>query len=170
MFTEASSQKKITGVSRTVLVVEADPQLRKSMSVQFERMDFHVLSASHYDGAVHHLAKGDLHVVCVDVQLPSKSGYELCEHIRGSLGLLELPILMTSEYGSPEEMAYAERAGGNAFLHKPFSMRQLAICVESLLRPTDWNLPSMRALQLPASTAARSASRIDAKGAGAIAA
>ncbi len=103
MFTEGLSQSKLTGVTRKVLVVEADPQLRKSMSVQFERMNFHVLSANHYDGALHHLAKGDLHVVCVDVQLPSKSGYELCEHIRGSLGLVELPILMTSEYGSPEE-------------------------------------------------------------------
>jgi DNA-binding response OmpR family regulator len=170
MFTEAVSQKQFTGATRTVLVVEADPQLRKSMSVQFERMDFHVLSASHYDGAVHLLARGDLHIVCVDVQLPSKSGYELCEHIRGSLGLVELPILMTSEYGSPEEMAYAERAGGNAFLHKPFSMRQLANCIESLLRPTDWNSPPVHELQLPASTAVRSAPRIGAKGVGAIAA
>jgi hypothetical protein len=28
---------------------------------------------------------------------------------------------MTSEYGSPEEMAYAEDEGGNAFARKPFS-------------------------------------------------
>jgi DNA-binding NtrC family response regulator len=51
---------------------------------------------------------------------PSKSGYELCEHIRGSLALVELPILMTSEYASPEDLAYAEGAGANAFLDKPF--------------------------------------------------
>lgn len=162
MSTEVLSQETRAGVTRRVLVVEADPQLQKSMSEQFERMDFHVLSASHYDGAVHHLAQGDIHVVCVDVQLPSKSGYELCEHIRGSLGLVELPILMTSEYGSPEEMAYAEGAGGNAFLHKPFSMRQLTHCVESLLRSTGWNSSTMHELQPLALMAARK-SRIGAQ-------
>jgi DNA-binding response OmpR family regulator len=71
MGTGVLSQEKRAGVNRKILVVEADPLLRRSMSAQFERMDFHVLSASHYDGAVHHLAKGDIRVVCVDVQLPA---------------------------------------------------------------------------------------------------
>ncbi len=136
------------GIARRVaLVVEDDPQLQRAMSKQLGRMDFDVLSASHYDAAVDHLAAREFHVVCVDVGLPSRSGYELCEHIRGSLGLLGLPVLMMSEYGSPEDMAYAEDAGGNAFLRKPFSMRQFAYCVESLLNAAHWSAPPMRELQ-----------------------
>ena len=133
MMTSTSLPTSFMTTRRTALIVDGDPQLRKCMTMHLESMDFHVLSTHHYDGAIHHLTTRDLHFACVDVQLPSKSGYELCEHIRGSLGLLGLPILMTSEYGNPEDMAYAEAAGGNAFLRKPFSMRELARCVDSLL-------------------------------------
>jgi DNA-binding response OmpR family regulator len=126
---------------RTALVVEDDPRLQKDMTRHLEGMDFYVLSARHYDAAVRHLTTGEPHLVCVHVRLPNKSGYELCEHIRGSLGLMGLPIIMTSEYGSAEDMAFAEDAGGNAFLRKPFSMRQLTYCVESLLGATRPSAP-----------------------------
>jgi DNA-binding response OmpR family regulator len=142
MVIEMSSRKKATNVAkRTALVVEDDPQLRKVMTKHLGRMDLHVLSANHYDAALRHLATGEPHVVCIDVGLPNESGYELCEHIRSSLGLAEVPILMTSDYGSPADMAHAEDAGGNAFLRKPFSMQQLTDCVESLLGATHQSAP-----------------------------
>ena len=130
---EMSSWKGSLGVPRrSALVVEDDPRLQQAMSNELARMDFHVLSASHYDGALRQLARIEPHVVCIDVGLPNKSGYELCEHIRGPLGLATLPILMTSERGSSADKAHAEEAGGNAFLRKPFSMRHFNQCVESL--------------------------------------
>ena len=148
MIIEISPGKRVKDATRrTALVVEDDQRLQKAMSKHLGRMNFRVLSANHYEGAVHHLAARDPHLVCVDVGLPSKSGYELCEHIRSSLGLVGLPILMTSEYGSPWEMACAEEAGGNAFLRKPFSMRQLTECVESILNATRWSVPPRHALQ-----------------------
>ena len=65
----------------------------------------------------------------------------------GRSAFWELPILVTSESGQPEDMAYAEAAGGNAFLHKPFSMRDLARCVQSLLEATRWSTQLPRELQ-----------------------
>lgn len=117
---------------RTALVVEDDPKLRSVMARELRQMGLDVLEAGHYDAAAGHLAVADVHLVCIDVGLPNKSGYELCEHIRSSVRLAELPILMTSDHGNPGDMAQAETAGGNAFLHKPFSMRQLVQCIESL--------------------------------------
>jgi DNA-binding response OmpR family regulator len=128
-----SPKKKWDVTKRTALVVEDDPHLQKAMSKQLERMNFQVLSAQHYEAAALHLAKLEPKIACVDVQLPCKSGYQLCEYIRRALGFLKLPILMTSDHGSPTDMAYAEDAGANAFLCKPFSMRELGECVESLL-------------------------------------
>jgi DNA-binding response OmpR family regulator len=148
-----SQQSRTDATKRTALVVEDDPHLQRAMSRELERMSFRVFSASHYDAAVRHLQEREPHVVCVDVGLPNKSGYELCEHIRGSLGLVGLPVLMTSEYGSPGDMAYAEDAGGNAFLRKPFSMRELRDCVESLLDPARSSPPPWHELQTFASKA-----------------
>jgi len=138
---------------RIALVVEDDPRLQKSMSKQLMHGGFHVLSALHYDAAICHLATHRPHVVCVDVGLPDKSGYELCEHIRGALGLKEVPIIVTSEHGHSEDMAFAEAAGGNAFLHKPFSNRQLTHCVASLLDRTASSAPPVHELARFASSA-----------------
>jgi DNA-binding response OmpR family regulator len=149
---EMSSPKRLMGPARrTALVVEDDPRLQRVMGKQFGRMGFHVLSASHYDAAVRHLATREPDVACIDVGLPSKSGYELCEHMRRALGLAGLPIILTSEYGSPGDMANAEDAGGNAFLRKPFTMRHLTYCVESLINPTRWSAPPRHELQPRAS-------------------
>jgi two-component system chemotaxis response regulator CheY len=82
----------------TALIVEDDPRLQNAMSAQLRQMDLDVLVANHYDAAVCHLAVGEPHVICIDVGLPNKSGYELCEHIRGSLRFVGLPILMTSDH------------------------------------------------------------------------
>ncbi len=134
---------------RTALIVEDDPDLQKAMSDRLAAMDFEVRGALHYEAAVHHLrATGEPTLVCVDLELPTQSGYELCEHIRGPLGLDRVPILVTSDSGFPEALASAEEAGANAFLKKPFSMHEFGRYVEALLerpRGSDsgerWTLP-----------------------------
>lgn len=117
-----------------VLVVEDDPELQKSMSDELERMSLEVLGALHYEAAVEHLETAPWPaLVCVDLELPTRSGYELCEYIRGPLERPRVPILVTSDTGLPEDMACAEEAGADAFLKKPFSMHDLKTCVEQLL-------------------------------------
>jgi two-component system OmpR family response regulator len=86
--------------------------------------------------------------VCIDLELPTQSGYELCEYIRGPLGLTRVPILVTSDSGLPKDMANAEEVGANAFLKKPFSMRQLAAYVEALFARTRQSEPYLRRLGL----------------------
>jgi DNA-binding response OmpR family regulator len=96
-------------------------------------MDVEAVIASHYATAQAHLASSTPDLVCVDIGLPTESGYELCEYIRRSLGLKFLPILVTSQFGSAAEMAHAEEAGANAFLKKPFSMLEFGVHLAALL-------------------------------------
>ena len=127
-----------TKLRRLALIVEDDPELQLAMSERLERMDFEVRSALHYEAAVGQLqATGEApSLVCVDLELPTRSGYELCEFIRGDLRLERVPILVTSDSGFPKAVACAEEAGADAFLEKPFSMRAFSGCVEALLEPT----------------------------------
>lgn len=129
----ASARQRVRSARRTALVVEDDPSLRRLMGEYLARMNFHVLAAAHYAAALAHLEACTPDVACVDIQLPTESGYELCEHIRGPLGLEVLPIIVTSEFRSPEEMAYAEEAGANLVLFKPFSMPELCANIAVLL-------------------------------------
>jgi DNA-binding response OmpR family regulator len=121
-------------MNQLVLIVEDDPDLQESMVAELERMNFDVLSALHYDAAIEQLTTAPKpRLVCVDLELPTRSGYELCEYIRGPLGRASVPILVTSDSGFPEDMACAEEAGANAFLKKPFSMQAFTTYVETLL-------------------------------------
>jgi DNA-binding response OmpR family regulator len=129
----SSPPARIRKTSHTVLLVEDDPELQRMMSKHLAQMNLTVLIASHYRGALAHLESGTPDLACVDIGLPSESGFELCEHIRGPLGLKSLPIVVTSESDWPAAMAYAEEAGANAFLPKPFSMSELGANIMALL-------------------------------------
>lgn len=135
-------------MKRLVMIVDDDPVLQRAMTGHLQRMSFDVVSALHYEAAVAELATCRPTLVCVDLELPTQSGYELCEYIRGPLGLTLVPILVTSESGAAKDMASAEDAGANAFLKKPFSMDQLSSYVEALLAKIHLSQPHLRRLQL----------------------
>jgi DNA-binding response OmpR family regulator len=128
------------------LVVEDDPHLQAEMAKQLEEAQFLVLRALDFDAAVGHLSKHTPHVACVDLSLPTQSGYELCEHIRSRGDLDSLPILVTSDRSFPEDMAYAEAAGANVFLKKPFAMKELLAHVSALLEGPPVSRPHVRTL------------------------
>ncbi len=119
--------------NRVALVVEDDPILQRAMTNRLGRMGFDALGALHYDAALLRLAERRPHLVCVNLELPTESGYEVCEYIRRDARLARVPIIVTSESGYPEAMASAERAGANAFLKKPFTMAALVAYVEALV-------------------------------------
>jgi len=123
-------------VSRVALVVEDDPALQDAMRRHLEGMALRVVASFDYRMAVHHLTAVTPDVISVDLGLPAESGYELCEHVRSQPALAGVPILVSSDRTFPEDMARAEEAGANAFLRKPFSMRQLEEAIKMLLADT----------------------------------
>ena len=133
---------------RTALVVEDDPSLQLAMVKQLEKAGFQVLTALDFDAAVRHLSARTPDIACIDLGLPSESGYELCEQIRGQPHLAWLPIVVTSERCFPEDMAHAEEAGANAFLKKPFPMDRLLKYVSALLDGPPRSRPSICRLRL----------------------
>jgi twitching motility two-component system response regulator PilG len=133
--------------SRAVLVVEDDPALLGAMQRHLTTVGFDVLTASEYQTAITQLDATPLHVVCVHLHLPNESGYELCERIREEPLLRFVPIMVTSERASPEDMARAEEAGANAFLKKPFSPQLLTQCLEMLILGGKESRPPMRRLR-----------------------
>ena len=86
-------------------------------------------------------------VAVVSLNLPRNSGYDVCELIRADVRLSEVQILITSDRSSPAAIAYAEEAGANAFLRKPFTPLQLARYARALLAPEEPSRPSMRWLR-----------------------
>ena len=132
---------------RTVLLVEDHPPEREMIRRTLVTQDFHVETVADYHAAVTYLSQFVPQLVCLDLTLPRESGFELCEYIRNDARHKFVPVLVMSDWSSPEDMAHAEDVGANAFLKKPFTREKLLKYVVTLLDGPHASRPSVRRLR-----------------------
>src|SRR5262245_17432893 len=118
---------------KLVMVVVAEPALQQLVQRQLKALSFEVVVATDAEAAIHTLEARKPHLVCIDLLLPRDSGYEVCEFIRRTPKLRDVPVLVMSERASAADRAYAEEAGADGFLPKPFSDNQFRQQVRGLL-------------------------------------
>jgi CheY-like chemotaxis protein len=119
---------------RTALVVEDSPLFRKMLGDLLQELGFtRVLEAASGRAAQALLAETRPDLVCLDLTLPDISGYDVCEHIRASPALREVPVLMISARTQAMDRAQAEEAGASGYLIKPFTPEELRHQVERVL-------------------------------------
>ena len=117
-----------------VMVVVAEPALQQLVQRQLKALSFEVVVATDAEAAIHELETRKPHLVCIDLlSLPRDSGYEVCEFIRSTARLRDVAILVMSERSSAADRAYAEEAGADGFLPKPFSVNQFNEQVRALM-------------------------------------
>ena len=75
----------------------------------------------------------DVDLVILDIMMPEVSGYEVCQQLRKSYPLSELPVLMLTAAIHPEDMVAAFQSGANDFLHKPLDSSELKTRIRNLL-------------------------------------
>lgn len=118
----------------TVLVVEDSPMFRRMLSDMLRSLGYaRVLEAFSGQAALELLARERPDLVCLDLTLPDISGYEVCEHIRATPGLRDVPVLMISARTQTMDRAQAEEAGASGYLMKPFTPEELRQQVERVM-------------------------------------
>jgi len=115
------------------VVVEDDPTFRELIEIYLAGMGMEVIGFSEGRSAAEKLPGLRPDIVCLDLMLPAVSGYEICEMIRRTPGLLDVPVLMMSSRGQPTDRAEAEEAGADMYLVKPFSFAEFQAAVQKLL-------------------------------------
>ena len=118
---------------KLVMVVVAEPTLQQLAQRLLKALSFDVILATDAEAAIHELESRKPHLVCIDLLLPRDSGYEVCEFIRRTPRLRDIAVLVMSERASAADRAYAEEAGADGFLPKPFSINQFNEQVRALL-------------------------------------
>jgi two-component system chemotaxis response regulator CheY len=122
--------------SRTALVVEDDPDIRRLIRKYLEKLDVEVREAGTGKAALAALAAAVPGLVCLDLMLPESSGYEICEHIRKTPALSAVPVVVISARSMPPDRAEAEAVGADAYLIKPIRWKTFSATVLSLLDGT----------------------------------
>jgi two-component system chemotaxis response regulator CheY len=74
-------------------------------------------------------------LVCLSLLLPELSGYTICEYMRSTPSLRQVPVLVMSARATPKDRADAEEVGASAFLPKPFTHKQFVNVIIGILGP-----------------------------------
>jgi DNA-binding response OmpR family regulator len=117
----------------TVLVVDDEPIVRDVVVRYLQRDGFDTLEASDGDTARKLIEDRAPHLVVLDVMLPGTDGLALCRWIR-SRG--ELPVIMLTARGEEADRIVGLELGADDYVTKPFSPRELAVRVRTVLRRT----------------------------------
>lgn len=121
-----------------VLVIDDEDHMRRLIRRQLERAGFEVLQASSAKEGLRILRESRPDAVTVDLMMPEVGGLQLLEEKNADPGIRDVPALVLTAVGWPEDLERAVALGARAVLLKPFSQQELAQAVEALVRrPTE---------------------------------
>lgn len=116
-----------------ILVVDDDARLRALLSRYLAGEGFRVTTAETADDARAKLRVIHPDLMVLDVMMPGESGLQLTEALRGEQGH-EVPVLLLTARGAPEDRIAGFEAGADDYLGKPFEPRELVLRIRALLR------------------------------------
>lgn len=115
-----------------ILYVEDELFLGKIVKETLESRGFDVVMESNGEVAMTAFLQEMPDICVLDVMLPGMSGFELAEAIR--MVNDDIPVIFLTAKTQPEDVVKGFRTGGNDYIRKPFSMEELIVRVEHLLR------------------------------------
>lgn len=119
-------------MTKRVLIVDDEPSILVSLEFLLEQRGYAVQTASNGATAIEVAYRFIPDLVVLDLMLPIRSGYEVCEAIRTAASLRHTRILLLTARGRAVEQGL--EFGADAYMTKPFSTKELIANVDQLLR------------------------------------
>lgn len=118
-------------ISKTVLVVDDDQDIRELLDEYLTKAGFSVTTASEGEDMKRRLAMGYPDLILLDVMMPGDDGFTLCQYIRKTS---DVPIIMLTAVSDEMDQIIGLELGADDYIAKPFSPRQLMARIKALLR------------------------------------
>jgi two-component system OmpR family response regulator len=115
-----------------ILVVDDDPKLREVVGYALAREGYEVHEARHGGDALVLLGQRSFDLLVVDVSMPEVDGFEFVRRLRG--GDNQTPVLFVSARSDEIDRILGLELGGDDYVTKPFSTRELVTRVKVILR------------------------------------
>ncbi|MCM1251292.1 MAG: response regulator transcription factor [Clostridium sp.] len=114
-----------------ILIVDDDPMILEDNRTYFHAMGYDTVCAATAGAAESIILSNALDCVILDVDLPDGSGFALCEKIRLKTNL---PIIFLSGYTEEESRIRGLSVGGDDYVCKPYSLKELELRVAARIR------------------------------------
>ena len=116
-----------------ILVVEDDARLRERLSRYLVQEGFRVMASADAAEARSRMRVINPDLMVLDIMMPGETGLELVASLRREHGH-DLPVLLLTARGAPEDRIAGFEAGADDYLGKPFEPRELVLRIRALLR------------------------------------
>ena len=120
-------------MTHKILIVDDEPNLVISLEFLMKREGYEVRVARDGIEALAAIASERPDLVLLDVMMPGKTGFEVCQAVRADPTLAGTRILLLTAKGRETDIAKGLALGANGYMTKPFSTRELAQRVRELL-------------------------------------
>jgi DNA-binding response OmpR family regulator len=120
--------------SPKILYVEDEPFLGRIVKESLEARNFHVTMVADGKDADKKFSESNPDICVLDVMLPNKDGFAIAKSIRQSNE--KIPIIFVTAKTQTEDLIKGFETGGNDYIRKPFSMEELIVRINNLLKLT----------------------------------
>ena len=129
-----------------ILVVEDEEAIREGLIDVLVYHGYNVDSAATGPDGLTKAQTGKFDLILLDIMLPGMDGYEICNRIRTDDR--DQAIIMLTAKTSDEEIIEGLKLGADDYVSKPFSIQQLVLRIEAVLRRSQTGIELARTIQL----------------------
>lgn len=120
-------------MAHKILIVDDEPNIVISLEFLMKKEGFEVAVANDGEEALAKVSSFNPDLMLLDVMMPKKSGFEVCEALRADPQRSGLQIVMLTAKGRDTEVAKGLALGADAYVTKPFSTKDLVAKVKEML-------------------------------------
>lgn len=118
---------------KQILIIDDDEDLSFIISEMLESYGYSVTCAADSERAFELLSENTYHLILLDINLPDTTGFELCKELRR---ISTIPVIFASARTSETDRITGFDIGGDDYLPKPYSMKEMLSRVNALIRRT----------------------------------
>ncbi|MGE4279015.1 MAG: response regulator transcription factor [Magnetospirillum sp.] len=120
-------------MARSVLVVDDEPNIVLSLEYLLKQVGYDVHVARDGEAALSAIAEHRPGLVLLDVMMPKRDGYDVCQTVRANPDWADTRIIMLTAKGRESEREKGLALGADEYVTKPFSTRDVVEKVRSFL-------------------------------------
>jgi DNA-binding response OmpR family regulator len=120
-------------MSATILIADDEPNILISLEFLMKREGYNVKLARDGQEAMDAIVEHRPDLVLLDVMMPRKTGFDVCQEVRAHATVKDTRILMLTAKGRDTDVAKGLALGVNAYMTKPFSTKELVEKVRGML-------------------------------------
>ena len=125
-------------MAKSILVVEDEPNIVLSLQFLMKKAGFDVRVARDGDEAWAEVASRAPDLILLDVMIPKRDGYDVCQTIRSNPAWRGIYIIMLTAKGREVDREKGIALGANDYVTKPFSTRDLTEKVKQVLENSSY--------------------------------